>query len=76
MKLNINYRKGDVLGRLKRRQNGKKKQVNRQEKIDRKNRRMLVKKIIGNDLLDDKRNLTKNKVIKREESRGGVSKAK
>lgn len=37
---------------------------------------MLVKKIIGNDLLDDKRNLTKNKVIKREESRGGVSKAK
>lgn len=76
MKLNINYRKGDVLGRLKRRQNGKKKQVIRQEKIDRKNRRMLVKKIIGNDLLDDKRNLTKNKVIKREESRGGVSKAK
>lgn len=76
MKLSINYRKGDVLGRLKRRQNGKKKQVIRQEKIDRKNRRMLVKKIIGNDLLDDKRNLTKNKVIKREESRGGVSKAK
>lgn len=37
---------------------------------------MLVKKIIGNDLLDDKRNLTKNKVIKREEGRGGVSKAK
>ena len=37
---------------------------------------MLVKKIIGNDLLDDKRNLTKNKVIKREKSRGGVSQAK
>ena len=37
---------------------------------------MLVKKIIGNDLLDDKRNLTKNKVIKREKSRGGVSKTK
>ena len=37
---------------------------------------MLVKKIIGNNLLDDKRNLTKNKVIKREESRGGVNKAK
>ena len=55
---------------------GRKKQVIRQEKSDRKNRRMLVKKIIGNDLLDDKRNLTKNKVIKREESRGGVSKAK
>lgn len=76
MKLSINYRKGDVLERLKGRQNGKKKQVIRQEKIDRKNRRMLVKKIIGNDLLDDKRNLTKNKVIKREESRGGVSQAK
>lgn len=76
MKLSINYRKGDVLGRLKRRQNGKKKQVIRQEKSDKKNRRMLVKKIIGNDLLDDKRNLTKNKVIKREKSRGGLSKAK
>lgn len=50
---------------------GRKKQVIRQEKIDRKNRRMLVKKIIGNDLLDDKRNLTKNKVIEREEGRGG-----
>lgn len=37
---------------------------------------MLVKKIIGNDLLDDKRNLTKNKVIEREESRGGVIKMK
>lgn len=37
---------------------------------------MLVKKIIENDLLDDKRNLTKSKVIKREESRGRVSKAK
>ena len=37
---------------------------------------MLVKKIIGNDLLDDKRNLTNNKVIKREESRGGVSQTK
>lgn len=55
---------------------GRKKQVIRQEKSDRKNRRILVKKIIGNNLLDDKRNLTKNKVIKREESRGGVSKAK
>lgn len=76
MRLSINYRKGDVLGRLKKRQNGKKKQVIRQKKSDRKNRRMLVKKIIGNDLLDDKRNLTKNKVIKREESRGGVNKAK
>lgn len=31
---------------------------------------MLVKKLIGNDLLDDKRNLTKNKVIEREEGRG------
>lgn len=55
---------------------GRRKRITRQEKIDRKNRRMLVKKIIGNDLLDDKRNLTKNKVIKREESREGVSKAK
>jgi len=76
MKLNINYRKGDVLGRLKDDRMGRKKQVIRQEKIDRKNRRMLVKKIIGNDLLDDKRNLTKNKVIEREESRGGVIKMK
>ena len=41
---------------------GRKKQVIRQEKSDRKNRRMLVKKIIGNDLLDDKRNLTKIKL--------------
>lgn len=37
MKLSINYRKGDILGRLKRRQNGKKKTSNqtrekRQEK--------------------------------------------
>lgn len=51
---------------------GRRKRITRQEKSDRKNRRMLVKKIIGNDLLDDKRNLTKNKVIEREEGRGGV----
>ena len=55
---------------------GRKKQVIRQEKGDRKNRRISVKKIIGRCSINDKRKLTKNKVIKREESRGGVSKAK
>lgn len=51
---------------------GRKKQVIRQEKSNRKNRRMLVKKIIGRCSINDKRKLTKNKVIEREEGRGGV----
>ena len=50
---------------------GRKEQVIRQEKSDRKNRRISVKKIIGRCAIDDKRKLTKNKVIEREEGRGG-----
>lgn len=55
---------------------GRKKQVIRQEKSDRKNRRISVKKIIGRCSIEDKRNLTKNKVIDREEGRGEVIKMK
>lgn len=55
---------------------GRRKRITRQEKSDRKNRRIPVKKIIERCSIDDKRKLTKNKVIEREESRGGVSKAK
>ena len=51
---------------------GRKKQIIRQEKSDRKNRRISVKKIRGRCSIEDKRNLTKNKVIEREEGRRGV----
>lgn len=51
---------------------GRRKRVTRQEKSDRKNRRISVKKIIGRCSIDDKRKLTKNKVIEREEGRGEV----
>ena len=50
---------------------GRKKQVIRQEKSDRKNRRISVKKIRGRCAINNKRNLTKNKVIETEEGRGG-----
>ena len=55
---------------------GRKKQVIRQEKIDRKNRRISVKKIRGRCSINDKKNLTKNKFIEREEGSGGGIKAK
>lgn len=51
---------------------GRKKQVIRQEKSDRKNRRISVKKIIERCSIEDKRNLTKNKVSERKEGRGGM----
>ena len=51
---------------------GRRKRITRQEKSDRKNRRISVKKIIGRCSIEDKRNLTKNKVIEREKGRGGM----
>jgi hypothetical protein len=55
---------------------GRTKRITRQEKSDRKNKRISVKNIIERCSINDKRNLTKNKVIKREEGRRGVIKMK
>lgn len=51
---------------------GRRKRITRQEKSDRKNRRISAKKIIRRCSINDKRKLTKNKVIEREEGRRGV----
>ena len=72
MKLSINYEERDILGRLKKRQIGKKKTNNKTREKRQENRRISVKKIRGRCSINDKRNLTKNKVIEREEGRGGV----